>query len=280
VPKKTLKQIAAEKPFNDYANWWPLGPTFAALMAEAIISQWSVLPYNTQVLGVVKGYVVTYLDIVFNQSARVALVNKFVNKSFDSPIQSGEFDALSYAFYRSAFELIAQHPAAYAHSVKKERRLFTRRVGQVFFQQLQKHLQLNLPDKLDTQQKFDQLKEAINQVGAFLKNEGYLRDHFAFLFEVDVEHAGQKIWQRENEVVERLQQGHTAYALYEMGYPVILPSAVYLCHTMGEAQHHSSRIIEELFEQVGYQARETDDFDPIGYPSDRVVELWEIRPLN
>ena len=62
-----------------------------------------------------------------------------------------------------------------------------------------------------------------------------------------------------------------------MGHPVILPSAVYLYHTLGEAQHHSSRTIEELFDRVGHEARETDDFDPIGYPSDRVVELWEIR---
>ena len=76
-----------------------------------------------------------------------------------------------------------------------------------------------------------------------------------------------------------MQRNGVAYALYEMGYPVILPSAVYLYHTMGEAQHHSSRTIEELFALTGYEARETDDFDPIGHPSDRVIELWEIRKL-
>ena len=65
-----------------------------------------------------------------------------------------------------------------------------------------------------------------------------------------------------------------------MGYPVILPSAVYLFHTVGEAQHHSSRTIEELFELIGYQARETDDFDPTGHPAELVVELWEIRKLQ
>jgi hypothetical protein len=63
-----------------------------------------------------------------------------------------------------------------------------------------------------------------------------------------------------------------------MGYPVILPSAVYLYQTIGEAQHHSSRTIEELFARVNCDARETNDFDPTEYPSDRVVELWEIRP--
>ena len=83
--------------------------------------------------------------------------------------------------------------------------------------------------------------------------------------------------QQADDVVQHLQRDHLAYALYEMGYPVILPSAVYLYHTIGEAQHHSSRTIENLFAEVGYDARETDDFDPIGYPSEMVVELWEIR---
>jgi hypothetical protein len=76
-----------------------------------------------------------------------------------------------------------------------------------------------------------------------------------------------------------LHHNGLAYALYEMGYPIILPSAVYLYHTVGEAQHHSSRTIEELFELIGYEARETDDFDPTGHPSDLVVELWEIRKM-
>jgi hypothetical protein len=58
---------------------------------------------------------------------------------------------------------------------------------------------------------------------------------------------------------------------------VILPSAVHLFQTVGEAQHHSSRTLGELFERAGREAGETHDFDPSGFPSDRVVELWEIR---
>ncbi|MYA78223.1 MAG: hypothetical protein F4Y17_11895 [Gemmatimonadetes bacterium] len=96
---------------------------------------------------------------------------------------------------------------------------------------------------------------------------------------MDVEQGDTRIIQHGDEVVSRLQSGRLAHALYEMGYPVILPSAVYLYHTIGEAQHHSSRTIENLFGEVGYDARETDDFDPIGYPSELVVELWEIRSL-
>jgi len=50
-----------------------------------------------------------------------------------------------------------------------------------------------------------------------------------------------------------------------------------LVATVGDAQHHSSRTVEELFARVGYTASETHDFDPSGYPADMVVELWEVR---
>ena len=120
------------------------------------------------------------------------------------------------------------------------------------------------------------LQQAIAQVGNFLKTQGYLRDHFAFRFDVHTQQLGQPIKQGAADVIRQLQSKRTVYALYEMGYPAILPSAVYLYHTMGEAQHHSSRTIEELFGRMGYRASETADFDPTGYPSDLVVELWEI----
>ncbi|MEE2709105.1 MAG: hypothetical protein VYA69_05875 [Gemmatimonadota bacterium] len=61
-----------------------------------------------------------------------------------------------------------------------------------------------------------------------------------------------------------------------MGYPIILPWAGYLYHTIGKALHHSSRTMEDLFDMVGYDARETDDLDPIGYPLDMMAEPWKI----
>ena len=124
----------------------------------------------------------------------------------------------------------------------------------------------------------EQLHNAIQLVGAFLEAQGYLRDHFRFTFDVHLPHQGTPIDQNESQFLENLYHREGGYALYEMGYPVILPSAVYLYNTIGEAQHHSSRTIEELFARVGYEARETDDFDPTGFPPDLVVELWEIRP--
>ena len=190
---------------------------------------------------------------------------------------------MSYSFFRNTFELIeqdkSQNGGRYAQSVERERRLYTKRVGKIFFGQVHDHLGLDLPQGLHSQADFSQLDRAIQQTGAFLHDQGYLRTHFAFPFDVEIEHAGRHIQQRKADLLADLNQNGVAYALYEMGYPVILPSAVYLFHTMGEAQHHSSRTIEELFERVGYEARETDDFDPIGYPSEMVVELWEIRAL-
>jgi hypothetical protein len=279
VARKTLNQIVAEKPFHDFADWWRMGQTFLDFMAEAIVSQWLELAGNTGDLQGVKGDAAEYLRVVYRRQARADLVETFATKRFTSSIESGEFDALSYAFFKSAYKLIEQQLEAYEQPLEIERRLFTKRVGKIFFGSLQRHLNLDLPDRLEDAQSFARLKEALQRVGDFLKAQGYLRDHFAFSFAVDVTHGGGRIVQRDREFIETLRRNKVAYALYEMGYPAILPSAVYLYHTVGEAQHHSSRIIEELFERVGYQARETDDFDPTAYPSDRVVELWEIKPL-
>jgi hypothetical protein len=159
------------------------------------------------------------------------------------------------------------------------KRPFTQRVGKRFFTAVHDHLQLDLPNSLQTPAQFSQLQDNIQRVGQFLQDEGYLRDHFAFTFSVNLTYAGKTIQQTEDSFLEDLQANGVAYALYEMGYPVILPSAVYLYHTIGEAQHHSSRTIEELFDRIGCEARETDDFDPTDFPADMVVELWEIRSI-
>ncbi len=276
---KTLDQIVAEKPFAEFGDWWPMGTKFLNFMSKAIVSEWSELPNNPRTLAPIRADVSTYINAVFKQPARKGLVEEFVENTYSQPMQSGEFDALSYAFYRSAFALIERHIENYDHPLDRERRLFTKRVGKIFYACVHDYLNLDLPPDLESPAQFHQLQTGIRAVGDFLSKQGYLRDHFRFTFEVDIEVGHSHIKQSEANVVHILQTHHLAYALYEMGYPVILPSAVYLYHTIGEAQHHSSRTIEELFERVGYEARETDDFDPINYPSDMVVELWEIRKL-
>jgi hypothetical protein len=264
-----LSQIVAEHPFPDFADWWPMGQTFIRFMAEAIVSEWRAVGRSSSDLEAVQQYAAEYGQTVYGRSSHPSLAQDFAAQNFSDPLYSGEFDALSYAFYRSAFE-----------SRPEEKRPFTQRVGKRFFTAVHDHLQLNLPDNLQAPAQFAQLQSNIRRVGDFLQSEGYLRDHFAFTFNVNVTHASKTILQTESSFLADLQANGMAYALYEMGYPVILPSAVYLYHTIGEAQHHSSRTIEELFDRIGCEARETDDFDPSGFPSDMVVELWEIRRVE
>ena len=291
--EKTLEQVVGERPFPEYAAWWPVGSTFTAFMSDAIVSEWKALDPDSGALDPDSGALdpdsgalddvredaEKYIRTVYDRPARQGLLEAFVHPDGETALQSGEFDALSYAFYRSAFRNIERHPDRFDEGLERERRLFTIRVGKLFFDRLNRHLTLDLPDGLNTRGQVERLSAAIDRVGRFLHDQGYLRSHFAFRFDVDVDQGDTRITQHADEVVSRLRKGRLAYALYEMGYPVILPSAVYLYHTIGEAQHHSSRTIENLFGEVGYDARETDDFDHIGYPSEMVVELWEIRSL-
>lgn len=276
MPRKSLQQIAAERPYPDYLPWWPMGEVFLRLMSWAILDTWVQLWGGSGSLETVDGWVADYLKIVYGVQVRRGLVEDFAARHRLAAIRSGEFDALSYGFYRSAFERVAEQ-ARNDEDAAAGRRLFTRQVGSRFFVDLASHLALDLPSGLAGASDLARLQAEIGRIGAFLQDQGYLRDHFAFRFDVDVRHRGKPIHQAEEDVIGRLAERRVAYALYEMGYPVILPSAVYLFHTMGEAQHHSSRTIEELFARLGLQARETDDFDPSGYPSHLVVELWEIR---
>ncbi len=270
-----LQALTQRYPFPDYQTWWPVGEAFMRFMSGAIVPTWQAWVAPHDHLAPIQAYTATYLQTVYGRTADAHLVEAFVREPAARGWQSGEFDALSYGFYRHAFEVLAATTAA--EPLSQARRAFTRAVGERFFQQMARHLRLSLPPGLETEEDFRLLRQGIGKVGAFLVREGYLRDGFAFRFDVDVRVQGQRIHQTEGDFLARLRAGG-AVALYEMGYPIILPSAVYLFHQMGEAQHHSSRIIEELFRQVGCEASETPDFDPTGFPPELVVELWTIRP--
>lgn len=277
MANKTLAQIVAEKPYLDYAEWWPMGKTFLAFMSVAIGTAWRAVGHDELALPAVQQDVTDYIECVYRRSARSTLAADFLYGQTLATMRSGEFDALSYAFFKSAFlDIVPQ--AATAAEAALARRAFTQQVGKQFYHQLHEHLGLSLPATLTRPADFVQLQQALTTVGDFLQAQGYLRDHFAFRFDVTATRPTREIQQKATDFIADLQQYGVAYALYEMGYPAILPSAVYLFHTLGEAQHHSSRTIEELFGRMGYLASETADFDPTGYPSDGVVELWEIRP--
>ncbi len=268
----TLPQLALLHPYPAYQNWWLLGEYFPQFIAGAIVPAWQELGGR---ISAIREYTTQYIRTVYQREPMPSVIDNFVNQHFIHPIHSGEFDALSYAFFRSAYEIMAARGGAYDLPLPQARRHFTQRVGKSFFAQIHDHLDLTLPNQLTTPTDLSDLQTNIDAVGDFLLQQGYLRDHFAFTFDVHLPHAG--ISQAPDQFLDVLTQNGIAYALYEMGTPIILPSAVYLYHTLGEAQHHSSRTIEELFARVGCTARETDDFDPTGFPPDRVVELWEIK---
>jgi len=273
---KTLAQVVKERPFPEFAQWWQMGNEFIQFMSKAIVSEWSNLINSPDKTEQLREYIHEYIALVYDRKADPALIQRFMDLNVTDVFFSGEFDALSYAFYRSAFDALAQLHKDDDSTLVIGKRNFAIQVGKKFYASIYDYLKLDLPLHLKTAQELIKLKSNISLVGKFLLEQGYLRDHCEFSFSVDVKYAGKQIIQDPDDFLISLNQDKTGYALYIMGYPAILPSAVYLYQIYGEAQHHSSRTIEELFGQVGYRARETDDFDPSDYPSDRVVELWEI----
>ena len=271
----SLSNVVSQHPYPEFQDWWPLGESFQALMADAITSQWHALSSPADDVDSVQSTVEEYISLVYHRQARPGLAADFASATSPCTLQSGEFDALSFAFFLSAYRKLASHFSGDA--LRHSRRDFAEKVGAHFFSRLSEHLALELPLSLRNEADLASVNRAVQRIGEFLLDEGYLRSHFAFHFDVHAAHAGVSIDQKSDEMLAALGNGGTAFALYEMGHPVILPSAVYLHHIVGEAQHHSSRTIEELFARVGCDAWETDDFDPSLFPSDLVVELWKIR---
>ena len=159
MDRKELAQIVRQYPFPDYSQWWDIGPVFTAFMSEAIVSQWIDLPHNDSDLGVIKRLVADYLHIVFSRQVEESLVDNFVNRSFSNPLRSGEFDAPSFAFFHSAFDLIQNHPDDYERPLDRERRRFTKKVGKDFFKLMRDYLGLALPANLNDEHSFGQLKQ-------------------------------------------------------------------------------------------------------------------------
>ena len=271
----TLATAVSQHPYPEYQEWWPMGESFLALMADATLSQWRPLAPSEDSAASIQEIVDEYISLVYGRQARPGLAARFAAAADRGKVQSGEFDALSYAFFHSAYLKLASRFSG--DELSRARREFAERVGAHFFSHLSEHLALDLPRALKNGADLALVKSAIQCVGKFLLEEGYLRSHFAFRLDVRTSHDRVRIEQGADDFLLALGNSDTAYALYEMGHPVILPSAAYLYQMVGEAQHHSSRTIEELFARVGCDAWETDDFDPTHYPASLVVELWQIR---
>lgn len=268
---KSLRSIAARHPFPGYQAWWPMGALFTAMMRQAITTSWQETVQDSADPEQVRAYTRDYIHEVYHREARFDLVPFYLAGKTDAVIMSGEFDALSYAFFRSAFE--ALRSSGDSDGLHR----FTQVVGERFFARLAAHLALDIPRDLIQPGSFAAMQSCIARTGDFLVAQGYLRDSFAFEFEVHLVHNRHEIHQSAGDVSQLLRKGSHAHALYRMAYPAILPSAVFLFNQFGEAQHHSSRTIEELFARAGCKASETKDFDPTGFPPEEVVELWEIQ---
>ena len=277
---KTFAQVVKEHPFPEFSSWWEMGDEFIQFMSEAIVSQWQGLNHSEIDYHQIRQNMVEYLTLVYDKSAKADLFERFINGDISKAFYSGEFDALSYAFFRSAFEISTLKSKKYSTRRMKAIKQFTIDVGKNFYNSVHNHLKLNLPSTIETPQDLSQLEDNINLIGHFLVDQGYLRDTCEFRFFVDVQYAGKQINQTVGNFLNNLQKLNIGYALYSMSFPAILPSAVYLYQMFGEAQHHSSRTIEELFDRVGFKAREIEDFNPTHCPPDQVVELWEIMPKD
>lgn len=275
-PKRDLASLVKERPFREFSQWWKMGDEFIQFMSDAIVSKWTELGETKVGMERIQNNLDEYLGLVYGQTTHPDRLKNFFEKDFSTPFYSGEFDAISYALYRSSYETIAKEHIGIGTAITEQRRGFTKEVGKVFFSSLKEQLQLDLPSELKIPQQFQGLQKNIDLIGEFLVEQGYLKEYCEFTFSVDVFQADQHILQATDDFLKNINSNGFGYALYIMGYPAIFPSAVYLYQMFGEAQHHSSRTIEELFKQVGCTAYETDDFDPSSFPSDRIVELWKI----
>ena len=107
-PKRELASVVAERPFREFSPWWEMGNEFIQFMSTAIVSEWTKLNGTKDGLEKIQSYLDEYLGLVYDQNAHPNLLKNFIERDFSSPFYSGEFDALSYAFYRAALETIVR----------------------------------------------------------------------------------------------------------------------------------------------------------------------------
>ncbi len=267
---------------------WPMGGEFIGLISDSIVGLWrdylGELGFNSD-LEEVKDVFQTYMGTVYDVDVDRSIVEDFVVHGIgeETRITSSEFDALSFAFYFHVYEKIEEELSESEAEVRKYQ--FAVDVGERVFSNLESHLDFSLPDSYEDVEDLDEyIMEPLNTIGRFLHNQGYLGTGFDFSldFEETDPETGDSYSQDAGDFLEDVESGDeqnpAAHGNYVMGMPSILPSAVYLFNIKDEAQHHSSRIIQEVFNQMGIMGKELDNFDPEGYDSEEVVEIWEFFP--
>ena len=174
----TLSTAVSQHPYPEYQEWWPMGESVLALMADAILSQWRPLSPSADSVASIQETVDEYISLVYGRQARPELAASFAAAADRGTVQSGEFDALSYAFFLSAYRKFASQFSG--DDLSRARREFAERVGAHFFSHLSEHLTLEPPRALQSGADLALVKSAIQCVGEFLLEEGYLRSRFAF----------------------------------------------------------------------------------------------------
>ncbi len=271
-----LEELSEENPYPGYQDSWSMGEDLLGIFSRSIVGTWAEWlgehghDAYEELDEVVEDYT-TFMSTVYDRDVDRSDAIDFMRAAYDDEvdIDSSQFDAISFAFYHNIFDVFPGR-----------KREFAEEVGRRFYSQLEDELGLDLPEERHTEEQLESAKENINVIGEFLGQQGYLgadEEPFEFKFEVEAERDGENVCQGEEEFITNLDENGRAYAQYVMSLPGILPSAVYLFNIEGEAQHHSSRIFQELFDQMDLDAAETDDFDPTGHDSEKVVEFWIIE---
>src|SRR5690606_13006913 len=137
----SLAEAVAAHPLPEFAIWWPVKEVFVRCAARAVSEAWRQLPGNSGKLSPVRALVSEYLEQVYQRPLTPGRVAACGARAADS-LGSGEFDAISYGFFQSAFEKTQSKPE------------FAREVGQRFLRQVVSALDLVLPAGLGSDDEF------------------------------------------------------------------------------------------------------------------------------
>ena len=132
-PKRDLASLVKERPFREFSQWWKMGDEFIQFMSDAIVSKWTELGETKVGMERIQNNLDEYLGLVYGQTTHPDRLKNFFEKDFSTLFYSGEFDAISYALYRSSYETIAKEHIGIGTAITEQRRGFTKEVGKVFF---------------------------------------------------------------------------------------------------------------------------------------------------
>ena len=73
----TLSTVVSQHPYPEYQDWWPLGESFLAMMADAIVGRWRDLSSPAETVDSVQNIVDEYIARAYHRQARPRLAAGF-----------------------------------------------------------------------------------------------------------------------------------------------------------------------------------------------------------